>query len=438
MIPFFIETYGCQMNVSDSQVVASLLAGAGYAPCQRLEEAELILVNTCSVRDNAEQRVLGRLDVFRQMKKTRPSLKVAVLGCMASRLKDTLLEHPAVDYVVGPDSYRLLPELLAAAPSLAPVLPAVQVKLSKAETYADVTPLRLEEQRVSTFVSIMRGCNNMCAYCIVPYVRGAERSRDADSIVHEVEALVDLGYKEVTLLGQNVDSYRWQDVTFARLLERVALISPTLRVRFATSHPKDMSDQVIATMARYPNICRHIHLPVQSGSDAQLLLMKRGYTRATYLERVEAIRRAMPDCVISTDMISGFCGETPEDHLQTLDLMRQVRFDQAFLFQYSVRPNTYAARHYEDDVPDAVKTARLNEVIALQQELSLQSNLKDVGQVFDVLVEGESKRSSLQMCGKTAFNKMCVFPRQDAQIGQTVRVKVLSCTAATLKCEIVS
>ncbi len=438
MIPFFIETYGCQMNVYDSEVVASLLEKAGYAPCDGIEDAAVILVNTCSIRENAEQRVWGRLEYFRQLKKRRPSLQVAVLGCMASRLKEKLLENTCVDFVVGPDSYRLLPQLLGQE------CPApVQTQLSRKETYADILPLRMDKHGVTTFVSIMRGCNNMCAYCIVPYVRGGERSRDPFSIEQEVRDLFAKGYKEVNLLGQNVDSYGWESEdgkvkeTFSQLLERVARISPLLRVRFATSHPKDMNDSVLHTMAAYSNICHHIHLPVQSGSDAQLAKMKRTYNRATYLERIAKIREILPDCVISTDMISGFCDESEEDHLQTLSLMREVRFDQAFMFQYSERPNTYAARHYTDNVPEAEKTRRLNEVIALQTELSAQSNRADIGKVFEVLVEGPSKRSDLEYFGRTSTNKVCVFPRKGVEPGMYVKVKVCQCSAATLLGEIV-
>lgn len=447
MIPFFIETYGCQMNVYDSEVVASLLEKAGYSPCERIEDAAVILVNTCSIRENAEQRVWGRLEYFRQLKKHNRSLKVAVLGCMASRLKEKLIENTCVDFVVGPDSYRVLPQLLngtytPADPTCEPA-PRVQTKLSKKETYADVLPVRMDKNGVTSFVSIMRGCNNMCAYCIVPYVRGGERSRDPFSIEEEVRDLFAKGYKEVNLLGQNVDSYLWESEdgtvkeTFAQLLARVAQISPLLRVRFATSHPKDMNDSVLYTMATYPNICHHIHLPVQSGSDAQLAKMKRTYNRATYLERIAKIREVLPDCVISTDMISGFCDETLEDHEQTLSLMRHVRFDQAFMFQYSERPNTFAARHYQDNVPEAEKTRRLNEVIALQTELSAESNRADIGKVFEVLVEGRSKRSEQEYFGRTSTNKVCVFPRKGVEKGMYVKVKVSQCSAATLLGEIV-
>lgn len=443
MIPFYIETYGCQMNVSDSQVVAALLADNGYEPCQSLEEARVVLINTCSIRENAEQRVWGRLDVFRQLKRRNPELRVGVLGCMATRLKDELLKHPAVDWVVGPDSYRMLPRLMNPSALLGNELSPVQTKLSMKETYADVMPVHNLSGGVSAFVTIMRGCNNMCAYCVVPYVRGGERSRDPFSIEREVRNLVEAGFGEVTLLGQNVDSYCWQDpetgetTDFARLLERVAGISPGLRVRFTTSHPKDMNDNVLYAMARWSNICRHIHLPVQSGSDAMLQKMNRKYTRASYLQRIARIREILPGCAITSDMIAGFCSETEEDHLLTLSLMREVRYDQAFMFQYSERPNTYAARHYSDDVPTDVKTRRLNEIIALQNELSMESNKADIGRVFEVLVEGESRRSADEYFGRTGTAKVCVFPRENCKTGDYVQVQVTSCTPATLLGKIV-
>jgi len=472
MIPFYIETYGCQMNVSDSQVVASILSDNGYESCDSWEAACLVLINTCSIRENAEKRVMSRLDFFARVKRKNPQLKVAVLGCMATRLGDSLLIHPAVDCVAGPDSYRLLPAMLdtpGSQPSPRPgmkhpvassnvkynilsedgmpggPLPArMNVELSATETYADIRPLRNISSGVTTFVTIMRGCNNMCAYCVVPYVRGRERSRDPNSILEEVKNLVDSGYREVTLLGQNVDSYLWQPkdgsepVSFARLLEQVALVSPLLRVRFTTSHPKDMQDDVLMAMARYPNICKHIHLPVQSGSNRILQKMNRKYTREGYLERIARIREILPGCAISSDMIAGFCSETEEDHAMTLSLMETVHYDQAFMFQYSQRPGTLAARHYPDDVPEEVKTRRLAEVIALQNRLSLQSNRADVGKVFEVLAEGVSKRSSRAFFGRTTTNKVCVFPRENRAIGDYVRVLVKSCTAATLKGEIIN
>ena len=478
MIPFYIETYGCQMNVSDSQVVSSILSDNGYEPCNRWEDARIVLINTCSIRENAEKRVMARLNYFARAKRKDPQLRVGVLGCMATRLRDSLLNHPAVDCVAGPDSYRLLPGMLEATgcpshdgmsgmrsqPLPRPVLPEapraqsyppapgmsgvplnarMNVELSASETYADIRPLRNTTCGVTAFVTIMRGCNNMCAYCVVPYVRGRERSRDPHSILEEVKNLVDSGYREVTLLGQNVNSYLWEPkdganpVSFARLLEQVALVSPLLRVRFTTSHPKDMQDDVLLAMARFPNICKHIHLPVQSGSNRILQKMNRKYTRESYLERIARIREILPGCAISSDMIAGFCSETEEDHAMTLGLMETVHYDQAFMFQYSQRPGTQAARHYPDDVPEEVKTRRLAEVIALQNRLSLESNQSDVGKVFEVLAEGVSKRSSRAFFGRTTTNKVCVFPRGNSAIGDYVRVLVKSCTAATLKGEII-
>ena len=438
----FIETYGCQMNVNDSEVVLSILQAAGYSRCDSLGEADLILVNTCSVRDNAEQRVLGRLDVFRLEKKRRGSVVVGVLGCMAQRLKEKLLEHPAVDIVAGPDAYRDLPRLVEAVTASGKQIATI---LSHEETYADIKPVRMDAGGVTAFISIMRGCNNVCSYCIVPFVRGAERSRDPRSIVREAAALIADGYKEINLLGQNVDSYDWQDpeqpgerVDFAQLLERVALLDPTVRIRFATSHPKDMGDAVLHTMAKYPNICKHIHLPVQSGSDVMLERMNRKYTREHYLERIASIRRILPDCAITTDVIAGFSGETDEDHAATMSLFREVRYDSAFMFQYSERPGTKASRHYPDDVPAAVKTARLSEIIALQNEISLENNSRCVGQCYEVLIEGPSKRSEAELMGRTSQNRTCVFPAGGHRPGEYVTVRVLSCTSATLRCEIVA
>lgn len=437
----YIETYGCQMNVNDSEVVLSILQEAGYSLCKKIEEANLVLVNTCSIRDNAEQRIFGRLDVFRLEKKKRKNLIVGVLGCMAERLKDELLAHPVVDLVAGPDAYRDLPRLLDAVRAGAKQINTI---LSHEETYADISPVRMDENGVSAFISIMRGCNNVCSYCVVPYTRGAERSRDPKTIVHEATELFANGYKEVNLLGQNVDSYLWVDpddptkkVDFARLLELVAIISPKLRVRFSTSHPKDMGNGVLYTMAMYQNICNHIHLPVQSGSNVMLEKMNRKHTREWYLERIAKIREILPDCAITTDVIAGFCGETAEDHNQTISLFKEVRYDGAFMFQYSERPNTKAARHFKDDVPNEVKTARLNEIIALQNELSLENNKKTIGQTFEVLIEGTSKRSEDELIGRTQQNKMCVFPAAGHKAGEYVRVKVNSCTSATLIGEIV-
>ena len=437
----FIETYGCQMNVGDSEVVLSILEKAGWSRCGSIGEADLILVNTCSVRDNAEQRVLGRLDVFLQEKKRRSGVLVGVLGCMAQRLKEKLLDNAAVDLVAGPDAYRDLPRLIEAVSVSGK---QINTLLSHEETYGDVVPVRMDREGVTAFISIMRGCNNVCSYCIVPFVRGAERSRDPRTIVREAQLLVEAGYREVNLLGQNVDSYCWVNpeddkdrVDFADLIERVALVDPGVRVRFATSHPKDISDKLLHTMARYPNICRHIHLPVQSGSDVMLERMNRKYTRAHYLERIAAIRTILPDCAITTDVIAGFSGETDADHEATLSLFREVRYDGAFMFQYSERPGTKASRHYPDDVPLPVKTARLNEIIALQNGISQEINSRCVGQCYEVLIEGPSKRSEAELMGRTSQNKTCVFPAGGHKAGDTVTVRVLSSTSATLRCELV-
>lgn len=432
----YIETYGCQMNVNDSEVILSILQDDGYALTEDIDKADLILANTCSIRDNAEQRIWGRLEQFRLQKKRRPGVLVGIVGCMAERLKDKLLDRHIVDIVAGPDSYRSLPELIR---NVTPDSPQMNVLLSQEETYADITPVRMDKNGVSAYISIMRGCNNVCSYCVVPYTRGAERSRDPQTIVREAVDLYSNGYREVNLLGQNVDSYLWKDpdsadrdVNFAQLLEMVAKISPDLRVRFSTSHPKDISDEVIYTMAMYDNICKHIHLPVQSGSNAMLEKMRRKYTREWYLERVRKIRSVMPDCGLSTDIIAGFCGETQQDHLDTLSLMEEAAFDSAFMFQYSERPGTLAARKYPDDVPPEVKTARLNEIIALQNRLSGESNRKDIGKVFKVLVEGVSKRSPDELFGRAGNNKVCVFPAEGHKTGDYVEVEVLSCTSATL------
>lgn len=436
----YIETYGCQMNAGDSEVVLSILQREGLRYTADPAEADVILINTCSIRDNAEQRIWGRLRELRQYKKKNRGLLVGVIGCMAERLREQLItQEDLVSVVAGPDSYRDLPRLLREAEGGAK---AVNVLLSREETYAEISPVRLDKNGVSAFVSIMRGCNNMCSYCVVPYTRGAERSRDPKTILREARELFDGGYREVTLLGQNVNSYRWEDesgvTTFADLLAAVASIDPLLRVRFSTSHPKDLSDEVLHTMARFPNLCRAIHLPAQSGSSRMLELMNRKYTREWYLGRIEAIRRILPDCAISTDLIAGFCTETEEDHQLTLSLMREVRYASAFMFKYSERPNTKAARHMKDDVPDEVKTARLNEIIALQNELSLESNRQDVGYEFEVLVEGESKRSDAQLFGRTSQNKVVVFDRGNVQIGDYVRVRVTDCSSATLHGELIS
>ena len=435
----YIETYGCQMNVNDSEVILSILQDAGYCLTEDIEQANIILANTCSIRDNAEQRIWGRIDQFKLQKRKRSDVIIGIVGCMAERLKDKLLDGSEVDLVVGPDAYRALPEMLEA---LRPDSPQINVLLSHEETYADIAPVRLDKNGVSAFISIMRGCNNVCSYCIVPYTRGAERSRDPHSIVREARQLWENGYKEVTLLGQNVDSYFWKspegeehNVNFAQLLEMVALISPEMRVRFSTSHPKDISDEVIYTMARHENICKHIHLPVQSGSSIMLEKMRRKYNREWYLERVDKIRSVIPDCGITTDVIAGFCGETVEDHQDTLTLMEKVVFDSAFMFAYSNRPGTLASRKYEDDIPYEEKTRRLNEIIALQGRMSLKSNEKEVGRILKVLVEGPSKKNPDELCGRASSNKMCVFPSRGEKPGDYCEVEVVSVTSATLLCK---
>ena len=432
----YIETYGCQMNVNDSEVILSILQDAGYVLTEDICQADVILANTCSIRDNAEQRIWGRIDQFKIQKKKRGNVVIGIVGCMAERLKDKLLE--AVDLVAGPDSYRTLPDLLSA---IRPDKPQINVLLSHEETYAEISPVRLDKNGVSAFISIMRGCNNVCSYCVVPYTRGAERSRDPYTIVREAEELFENGYKEVTLLGQNVDSYYWKDennpdrnVNFAQLLEMVAKVSPELRVRFSTSHPKDISDEVIYTMAMYENICNYIHLPVQSGSSIMLEKMRRKYDREWYLERVRKIRSVIPDCGLSTDVIAGFCGETDQDHNDTLSLMEEVVFDSAFMFAYSERPGTLASRKYPDDIPYELKTQRLNEIIALQGRMSLKSNEKEIGKVLKVLVEGPAKKNPEELCGRASSNKMCVFPSRGEKAGDYCEVKVTSVTSATLIC----
>ena len=434
----YIETYGCQMNVNDSEVILSILQDEGYALTDDMDKADVILANTCSIRDNAEQRIWGRIDQFRLQKKKRDGVIIGIVGCMAERLKDKLLDGHQVDIVAGPDSYRSLPSLIRA---VTPDTPQINVLLSHEETYADISPVRMDRNGVSAFISIMRGCNNVCSYCVVPYTRGAERSRDPKTIVREARQLFENGYKEVTLLGQNVDSYLWKDsvnadndVNFAQLLEMVAKTDPSLRVRFSTSHPKDISDEVIYTMAMYDNICKHIHLPVQSGSSAMLEKMRRKYNREWYLERVHKIRSVIPDCGITTDVIAGFCGETEQDHRDTLSLMEEVVFDSAFMFAYSERPGTLAARKYPDDIPYSVKTERLNEIIALQSRMSLKSNEKEIGKRLRVLVEGPSKKNSDELCGRASNNKMCVFPSCGEKAGDYCEVEVVSVTSATLIC----
>ena len=436
----YIETYGCQMNVNDSEVILSILKDAGYVRTEDMGEADVILANTCSIRDNAEQRIWGRIGQFR-IQKTRRDVIVGITGCMAERLKEKLLDSHTVDIVAGPDSYRSLPAMLRA---VTPDNPQINVLLSHEETYSDITPLRMDRNGVSAYISIMRGCNNVCSYCVVPYTRGAERSRDPKTIIREAEDAFSRGYREVCLLGQNVDSYFWEDpdtpddnVNFAQLLESVAKVSPDLRVRFSTSHPKDISDEVIYTMAMYDNICSHIHLPVQSGSNAMLEKMRRKYTREWYLGRVAKIRSVIPDCGITTDIIAGFCGETAQDHRDTLSLMEEVGFDSAFMFQYSERPGTLAARKFPDDVPEEVKTARLNEIIALQNRLSLESNRREIGKTHRILIEGVSKKNGNELFGRAGNNKVCVFPAEGHRTGEYVYVRVLSCTSATLISELI-
>lgn len=425
---FYIETFGCQMNVADSEVVAAILETAGYTMADAPEEADVIMVNTCSVRDNAERHVKGRLQNFISLKKKKRGLALGILGCMAERQGDELIDELGVDFVAGPDAYMDIPNLLGA---VARGEKAVNIELSKTETYRDIIPARIGKS-ISGFVSIMRGCNNFCTYCIVPYTRGRERSRDIESILNEVEDLRSKGYKEVTLLGQNVDSYNYEGLNFARMLAKVAEAAPDMRVRFATSHPKDMSDEMLEVMAAHDNICRFIHLPVQSGSNDVLKRMNRKYTREWYLDRVAAIRRILPDCAVGTDVFCGFCGETLEDHAMTLSLMREAAFDQAYMFKYSERPGTYASKNLKDDVPEEEKVRRLNEMIAVQGELSLESNHRDIGKTFEVLVEGYSKRSNEMFCGRTSQNKMAIFPKGGHKTGDFVKIKVTDATGATL------
>lgn len=429
----YIETYGCQMNVNDTEVVFSILANDGYARTEDISEADVIMANTCSIRDNAEQRIWGRVDFFNVYRKARKDVVVGILGCMAERLKDALLDTGKVDIVAGPDAYRSLPALLEA---VSDGHPQINVELSREETYGDISPVRIDKNGVSAFISIMRGCNNVCSYCVVPYTRGAERSRDYHTIVREACECARNGYKEITLLGQNVDSYLFGEVNFAKLLAMVAETLPQVRIRYSTSHPKDISDELIETMAVWPNICHQIHLPVQSGNNRILEKMRRRYTREWYLERVAKIRSVMPDCGISTDAIVGFCSETEEEFRDTLSIFEEVRYDSAFMFNYSERPGTLAARNYPDDIPLDVKTRRLNELIALQNRLSLESNRTDVGKVFEVLVEGPSKRDASDLCGRNPQGKMCVWKDSAHKPGDFVKVRVLDCTSATLLCEL--
>ena len=431
----YIETYGCQMNVADSEIIAAQMQLAGYQLTDQIDEADAVLINTCSVRDNAEQRIIRRLDNLNgQRRRSGHPQIVGVLGCMAERVQETLIQDHGVDLVAGPDAYTDLPHLIAAVEAGEP---AISIELSKSETYSDVIPVRLPGLHISGFVSIMRGCNNFCTYCIVPYTRGRERSRDPESIIREVQRMAQEGYREVTLLGQNVNSYCWQsdtgaNYTFADLLRSVAEAVPTMRIRFTSPHPKDMKDETLEVMSRYPNICRHIHFPLQSGSNRILERMHRRYTREWYLERVERIRDYMPDCGLSTDVFCGFSGETEEDFQETLEVMRLARLDSAFMFKYSERPGTYASRHLVDDVPEEVKVERLNRMIALQNELSLESNERDVGKSFEVLIEGYSKRSRDDFFGRTQQNKVIVFPKGHNQIGKLVTVRVERVTSATM------
>ena len=445
----YLESYGCQMNFSDSEVVASILAQDGYETTRNMDEADVILLNTCSIRENAEQRVRNRLTEFKIKKENNPELVVGVLGCMAERLKKNLLEEEKlVDLVAGPDAYRDLPNLIE---EVGTGQKAVNVLLSRDETYADISPVRLDQGGIAAFVTIMRGCDNMCSFCVVPFTRGRERSRDPHTIVEECKDLFARGYREVTLLGQNVDSYRWNlsskgevknpeepTTNFAQLMEMVALVSPLLRVRFSTSHPKDMTDDVLEIMAKYENICPYIHLPVQSGNTDVLYRMNRGYSREWYMERINAIHRIVPNCAISTDVITGFCGETEEEHQETLSLMDFVEYDFAYMFKYSERPKTLAERRFEDDIPEDVKGRRLNEIIEKQLAHSLKSNQKQIGTVQKVLIEGNSKRSEEHLCGRTGRNSMVVFPKESYEKAQYVMVRIDSCTSATLMGEVVS
>jgi len=425
----YFETYGCQMNVADSEMVASIMKANGYDVVEDIQTADVVVINTCSVRDNAERKIWNRLEFMKGLKHRNKGLKVGVIGCMAQRVGDKLFDSGAVDFVAGPDAYRHIPELVAETD----IKPVANIEFDISETYAGIKPLRLDTESISGFVSITRGCNNFCSYCIVPYTRGRERSRSADDIIVESESLRDQGYKEITLLGQNVNSYKCDDYNFPKLLETVARRVPELRVRFTTSHPKDISDELIETIARNDNICKHIHLPVQSGSNVVLERMNRKYTREWYLDRIATIRRIIPDCGLSTDIFCGFCGETEADYMQTVDLMETVGFDSAFLFKYSNRPGTYAHKNLDDNVPEEEKVARLAHLIDVQNKISLQRNRSDIGKEFEVLVEGESKRSSEMLCGRTSQNKVVVFDRMNLKKGDYARVKIQEASSATLK-----
>ena len=446
---FFVETYGCQMNVSDSEIVTSLLQKEGYISASSAEEADVVLINTCAIRENAEDRVRTRIRDFKSAKKHNPGMIIGVLGCMAERLKTKLLEEESlVDLVVGPDAYRSLPDLIN---NFEEGDKAVNVLLSKEETYADINPVRLSGNGITAFISIMRGCDNMCSFCVVPFTRGRERSRDPETIVNEAKLLFEQGYREVTLLGQNVDSYKWfgggpkkdfekvmeenkklEIVNFASLLEKVALVNPLLRIRFSTSNPQDMTDEVLHVIAKHPNICKYVHLPMQSGSSRILALMNRGYNREKYLNRIRAIRTIIPGCGISTDVIAGFCTETEDEHKETISLMEQVRFDYAYMFAYSERPATPAAKNYKDDIPEEVKSKRMQEILALQRKHSMEGNKADIGKVFEVLVEAHSKRSKEQVFGRNTQNKAIIFTSEKHKPGDYVHVRVTSCTSGTL------
>lgn len=452
---FFVETYGCQMNVSDSEIVTSLLQKEGYARASSAEEADVVLINTCAIRENAEERVRTRIRDFKSAKKNNPAMIIGVLGCMAERLKTKLLEEESlVDMVIGPDAYRSLPGLIN---DLEEGEKAVDVLLSKEETYSDINPVRLSGNGITAFISIMRGCDNMCSFCVVPFTRGRERSRDPESIVNEAKLLFEQGYREVTLLGQNVDSYKWfgggpkkdfekvvsenknaEIVNFAALLEKVALVSPLLRIRFSTSNPQDMTDEVLYTIAKYHNICKYIHLPMQSGNSRVLEMMNRGYNREKYLQRIEAIRTIIPGCGISTDVIAGFCSETEEEHKETISLMEYVKFDYAYMFAYSERPGTPAAKKYKDDVPEEVKSRRMQEILALQRRHSMEGNKADIGKVFEVLVEAHSKRSKEQVFGRNTQNKAIIFKSEKHKPGDYVHVRVTDCTSGTLIGEVLN
>lgn len=424
----YIETYGCQMNLADSGIVAKVLKENGFGIAEKDEEADVILINTCAVRDNAEKRIHNRVHDLQSLKKKKPYLKIGILGCMAERLQEELVQKDRVDIVAGPDSYRKIAELIDKSMG-------VDVELSKEETYEDIVPIEINSDGISAFISIMRGCENFCSYCVVPYTRGRERSRSPKSVVEQAKKLFEQGYRDITLLGQNVNSYRYEaekEVNFAKLIAMVAEVNPLLRVRFATSHPKDISEELIDTIAKYENICKYIHLPVQSGSDEVLKRMNRKYTAQEYRDKIEMIKTKIPDCVLSTDVIAGFCGETIEDHRATIDMMRQVGYSSAFMFKYSERPGTLSAKKYEDDIPEQEKVRRLNEIIALQGELSLQSNKADIGKTFKVLVEGESKRDRNKLYGRTSGNKVVIFDKADNKKGEYIEVEIERCTSATL------